>query len=100
MYKLLGPVMIAQDLTEAKVNVEKRLEFIQLEVYPALDCHSVDEMMTDRDNGARNRKRAERQISEIENKQAKKKADIQKMQKDYQHMMRAVEEAAKQHGGQ
>ena len=31
VYKLIGPVLIKQDLVEAKSNVEKRLEFIQNE---------------------------------------------------------------------
>lgn len=31
MYKLIGPVLIKQDLVEAKSNVTKRLEFISNE---------------------------------------------------------------------
>ena len=31
MFKLIGPVLIKQDLVEAKSNVTKRLEFIQNE---------------------------------------------------------------------
>ena len=31
MYKLIGPVLIKQDLVEAKSNVQKRLEYIQNE---------------------------------------------------------------------
>ena len=31
VYKLIGPVLIKQDLVEAKSNVGKRLEFIQNE---------------------------------------------------------------------
>jgi prefoldin beta subunit len=33
VYKLTGPVLLPQDLEEAKVNVEKRIEFITKEMY-------------------------------------------------------------------
>ena len=33
MYKLIGPVLVKQDQTEAKTNVDKRLEFIRSEMY-------------------------------------------------------------------
>lgn len=32
VYKLIGPVLVKQDQTEAKSNVEKRLEFIKSEM--------------------------------------------------------------------
>lgn len=33
VYKLIGPVLVKQDQTEAKANVDKRLEFIKSEMY-------------------------------------------------------------------
>jgi len=33
IYKLIGPALVPQDSTEAKSNVEKRLEFIRSEMY-------------------------------------------------------------------
>jgi prefoldin beta subunit len=33
IYKLIGPVLIPQDKAEADLNVEKRLEFINSEMY-------------------------------------------------------------------
>lgn len=33
IYKLIGPVLIKQDQVEAKTNVEKRIDFIQGEMY-------------------------------------------------------------------
>ncbi len=35
VYKLVGPVLLKQDTTEAKSNVSKRLEFIQKELEKA-----------------------------------------------------------------
>lgn len=32
VYKLIGPVLLPQELAEAKINVEKRIEFIQKEI--------------------------------------------------------------------
>lgn len=32
IYKLTGPVLLPQDYNEAKINVEKRIEFIQEEI--------------------------------------------------------------------
>jgi prefoldin beta subunit len=36
IYKLIGPALVPQDQTEAKSNVEKRLEFIRSEMYVSL----------------------------------------------------------------
>lgn len=33
VYKLIGPVLVKQDVSEAKSTVDKRLEFIQSEMY-------------------------------------------------------------------
>lgn len=32
MHKLIGPVLVKQDLEEAKMNVAKRLDYIQSEI--------------------------------------------------------------------
>lgn len=37
IYKLTGPILMPQDFTEAKMNVEKRIEFIQGEITRAED---------------------------------------------------------------
>jgi prefoldin beta subunit len=33
VYKLIGPVLVKQDLTEAKQNVQKRIDYINGEMY-------------------------------------------------------------------
>ncbi|KAF5355777.1 hypothetical protein D9756_004067 [Leucocoprinus leucothites] len=53
VYKQIGPVLVKQDLTEAKSNVDTRLEFIRGEI-----------------------KRVETQLKEIEAKQEKKKQEL------------------------
>ncbi|WRT65374.1 uncharacterized protein IL334_002317 [Kwoniella shivajii] len=61
VYKLVGPSLVPQDQNEAKVNVEKRLEFIRSEI-----------------------KRVETQIKENEEKAAKKKDEIMGLQQQFQ----------------
>lgn len=41
VYKLIGPVLVQQDQAEAKSNVDKRLEFIQGEMYVSLCLRSI-----------------------------------------------------------
>jgi len=53
VFKLIGPVLVKQEQTEAKNNVETRLEFIRGEI-----------------------KRVETQLKEIEAKQEKKKLEV------------------------
>jgi len=36
IYKLIGPALIRQDLNEVRSNVEKRLDFINAELYNLL----------------------------------------------------------------
>jgi chaperonin cofactor prefoldin len=36
IYKLIGPALIKQDLPEVRANVEKRLDFINTELYNLL----------------------------------------------------------------
>ena len=33
VYKLIGPILVKQETSEAKLNIEKRLEFINKEMY-------------------------------------------------------------------
>lgn len=57
IYKLIGPVLLKQDRTEATMNVDKRLEFIDSEI-----------------------KRIEGQITELTVKQENKKMEIMRLQ--------------------
>lgn len=61
VYKLTGPVLIKQDLSEARMNVQKRIDYIQGEV-----------------------KRHEKSIKELQEKQEKKHETITKLQQQYQ----------------
>ncbi|WVO14778.1 hypothetical protein L204_102416 [Cryptococcus depauperatus] len=61
VYKLIGPALMPQDSTEAKANVEKRLEFIRSEI-----------------------QRVENQLKESEAKAAKKKEEIIGLQQQFQ----------------
>ncbi|WWC87593.1 uncharacterized protein L201_002483 [Kwoniella dendrophila CBS 6074] len=61
VYKLVGPSLVPQDQNEAKVNVEKRLDFIRSEI-----------------------KRVESQLKESEEKAAKKKDEIMGLQQQFQ----------------
>ncbi|WWD08736.1 hypothetical protein V865_006849 [Kwoniella europaea PYCC6329] len=61
VYKLVGPSLVPQDQNEAKVNVEKRLDFIKSEI-----------------------KRVESQLKESEEKAAKKKDEIMGLQQQFQ----------------
>ncbi|RUS28468.1 prefoldin subunit 6 [Jimgerdemannia flammicorona] len=61
IYKLIGPVLVKQDRSEATSNVDKRLEFIRAEI-----------------------KRVERQLSDLTEKSEKKKMELVKLQTAYQ----------------
>ncbi|GME67759.1 unnamed protein product [[Candida] boidinii] len=37
IYKLIGPVLLPQDNTEANLNVDKRIEFIEKEMYVRIE---------------------------------------------------------------
>lgn len=42
VYKMVGPVLLKQDLEEAKTNVNKRIEFINHELYlNFMKCHLI-----------------------------------------------------------
>ena len=53
VYKLVGPVLVKQDLVEAKSNVNKRLEFIRGEI-----------------------ERVEQQLTKLQDKQSKRQQQV------------------------
>ncbi|CAN6231023.1 unnamed protein product, partial [Urochloa humidicola] len=61
VYKLIGPVLVKQDLAEAKANVKKRIEYISAEL-----------------------KRMDRALKDLEDKQNSKKESIFKLQQRMQ----------------
>ncbi|XP_050081047.1 probable prefoldin subunit 6 isoform X2 [Anopheles maculipalpis] len=61
VYKLYGPVLVKQDLEESKQNVGKRIEYISKEL-----------------------KRCAENINQLEQKQDKYRANLQKLQQQYQ----------------
>ncbi|KAJ1690952.1 hypothetical protein LUZ63_015107 [Rhynchospora breviuscula] len=61
VYKLIGPVLVKQDLAEAKANVRKRIEYISAEL-----------------------KRLDGILRDFENKQNSKKESIMKLQQKIQ----------------
>ncbi|XP_066933559.1 prefoldin subunit 6-like [Clytia hemisphaerica] len=64
VYKLTGPILVKQDLSEAKLNVGKRLDYIQSEL-----------------------KRHEKSITDLQGKQEKKKESLTKLQQQYQQLL-------------
>ncbi len=54
MFKLIGPVLIRQDLVEARANVTKRLEYISSERYvPRVLCGRVGVLRARRNSRVR-----------------------------------------------
>ncbi|KAF9969951.1 hypothetical protein BGZ73_007485 [Actinomortierella ambigua] len=66
IYKLIGPVLVKQDKSEAKTNVDKRIDFIQAEI-----------------------QRVEKQIKDLQEKSEKKKMDLVQTQTLIQQQMAA-----------
>eukprot|EP01135_Chromosphaera_perkinsii_P002182 Nk52_evm17s218 gene=Nk52_evmTU17s218 len=64
VFKLVGPVLVKQEVNEASQNVEKRLEFINGEL-----------------------KRLEKQMADSESQQETLREDITKIQQKYQAQM-------------
>ena len=64
VYKLTGPILVKQDVSEAKLNVGKRLDYIQGEL-----------------------KRHEKSIKDLQTEQEKKKESLTKMQQHYQQAL-------------
>ncbi|CUS12265.1 unnamed protein product [Tuber aestivum] len=69
IYKLIGPVLVKQDKSEAVMNVDKRLEFINSEITRLIGPNSA---------------RIEKQISDIQEKQERKKMEIIQVQTQLQ----------------
>ncbi|XP_048006680.1 prefoldin subunit 6 [Leguminivora glycinivorella] len=63
VYKLIGPVLVKQDLEEAKQNVAKRMEFITKEI-----------------------KRTDGHISALENKQEALQENVNKLRNDMEKL--------------
>jgi len=64
VYKLTGPILVKQDVSEAKLNVGKRLDYIQGEL-----------------------KRHEKSIKDLQTDQEKKKELLTKLQQQYQQVL-------------
>lgn len=64
VYKLTGPVLVKQDLAEAKLNVQKRLDYIQGEL-----------------------KRHEKSIKDLQSKQESQRETLAKLQQQYQGVL-------------
>ncbi|XP_050091607.1 probable prefoldin subunit 6 [Anopheles aquasalis] len=64
VYKLYGPVLVKQELDDSKQNVSKRIEYITKEL-----------------------KRCSENINQLEQKQDKYRANLQKLQQQYQSQM-------------
>ena len=73
VYKLVGPVLAKQDLSECKGNVQKRLEYIDKEIA-----------------------RQEQLETDFQSKVTDKTNNIKKMQNDLQRMVMQAQQAAQQ----
>lgn len=71
VYKLVGPVLAKQDLTEAKSNVSKRVEYIAKEIT-----------------------RMENLENDFQNKVEEKRKNIMKLQEDYRKIVMQAQQAA------
>ncbi|KAL1915876.1 uncharacterized protein VTP21DRAFT_6264 [Calcarisporiella thermophila] len=67
IYKLLGPVLVKQEKSEAKLNVSKRLEYIKGEI-----------------------ERVEKTLTELSQKAEKKKTELMKLQSQYQEQLQTA----------
>ncbi|EKM57293.1 uncharacterized protein PHACADRAFT_119629 [Phanerochaete carnosa HHB-10118-sp] len=70
VYKLVGPVLVAQDQAEAKSNVDKRLDFIKSDI-----------------------KRVEAQLKDIEDKSEKQKLEIVEAQTALQQIQENLQKS-------
>ncbi|PIC51135.1 hypothetical protein B9Z55_001771 [Caenorhabditis nigoni] len=73
VYKLMGPVLVRQDLEEARSTVEKRLEFIESEI-----------------------KRVEASITDVNKKSIEQRDKVMNMQKAFQMMATQAQQQAAQ----
>ena len=72
VYKLIGPVLVKQDVTEAKSNVDKRLEFIKKEL------ESIDKKV---EEAMEKKQKLEKSMVEISNWVQQRVAQIQQLKK-------------------
>ncbi|GER42733.1 prefoldin subunit [Striga asiatica] len=76
VYKLIGPVLVKQDLAEANANVRKRIEYISAEFWISWDL-----MLS-----SSTRKRLDGTLQDLEEKQNSKKEAIFKLQQRIQSL--------------
>ncbi|KKA21982.1 KE2 family protein [Rasamsonia emersonii CBS 393.64] len=86
IYKLVGPVLLKQDKTEAVMAVDGRLEFIEKEMYGIYRLTTPFFLIGS--------KRIESQISEIQSKSEKKRAEIVQFQTKLQQQAAAATASA------
>ncbi|EEP81971.1 predicted protein [Uncinocarpus reesii 1704] len=75
VYKIIGPVLLKQDKSDAVMAVEGRLDFIEKEIGIRAD---------------QNRKRIEGQIADLQEKSEKKKAEVIQFQTQMQQQASAA----------
>ncbi|TKA65791.1 hypothetical protein B0A49_07098 [Cryomyces minteri] len=74
VYKLVGPVLLKQDTSEARSTVDGRLEFIEKEMYVAVDPRKGKKRSIR--NGRAAGKRIETQIASVQEKSEQKKMEV------------------------
>ena len=72
VFKMIGPVLVKQDVTEAKANVDKRLEFITKEL------ESIDKKV---EEALQKKQKIEKSMQEISQWVQQRVAQIQQLQK-------------------
>lgn len=95
IYKQVGPVLLKQDQSEAKANVEKRLEFIAGEMYahlrlPILPAEPNRELTT---KVCMNSVRVEKSLEELDAKMESKKMELVHLQTQIQQKRETEQQA-------
>ncbi|GMP87867.1 hypothetical protein CsSME_00040069 [Camellia sinensis var. sinensis] len=94
VYKLIGPVLVKQDLAEANANVRKRIDYISAELHVEFLPKSLsmkrgcgcDMSMSIRQILKKVRKRLDATLQDLEEKQNSKKDAIVKLQQRIQSL--------------
>ncbi|CAG8534098.1 10679_t:CDS:2, partial [Acaulospora morrowiae] len=91
IYKLIGPVLVKQEKSEATLNVSKRLEYIRSEMFVSflLSLYCCGDKLTTRDLT----KRVESQIKDLTEKLEKKKLEVVEIQGQYSLSLQKSEAA-------
>lgn len=80
IYKMVGPVLLKQDQLEAKTNVDKRIEFIQSEMWVVGGVEGQDSgrttLTTKSWSSYFDRKRVEGQLKDINLRSEKKRLEV------------------------